>query len=55
MLLADRVALLAGGTLAAVGSHRELLETVPVYRSILSAQPESGRRGPALPDLEVVR
>jgi ATP-binding cassette, subfamily B, bacterial len=30
------VALLEGGTITAVGTHRELLASVPAYRSILS-------------------
>lgn len=36
--LADRVALLSGGTIAAVGTHSNLLETVPEYRAILSQE-----------------
>lgn len=45
VLLADRVALLgpaAGGghTVAAVGTHRELLESHPPYRSLLSQSPD---------------
>jgi ATP-binding cassette subfamily B protein len=35
--LADRVALLADGRIAAVGTHSELLATVPAYRAVLSA------------------
>ncbi|MGH3548841.1 MAG: ABC transporter ATP-binding protein [Pseudonocardiaceae bacterium] len=35
--LADRVALLAGGRIEAVGTHSELLAEVPEYRRILSA------------------
>jgi ATP-binding cassette, subfamily B, bacterial len=35
--LADRVALLSGGRIAATGSHTELLATVPEYRAVLSA------------------
>jgi ATP-binding cassette subfamily B protein len=35
--LADRVALLAGGRIAAVGTHAELLAQVPEYRRLLSA------------------
>ncbi|MGI8696518.1 MAG: ABC transporter ATP-binding protein [Mycobacteriales bacterium] len=38
VLLADRVALLQDGTITAVGTHSELLETVPAYRAILSQQ-----------------
>jgi ATP-binding cassette subfamily B protein len=38
VLLADRVALLAGGTIAAVGTHRELLDTVPAYRALLAQE-----------------
>lgn len=38
MLLADRVAMLSGGTITHVGSHAELLETVPAYRELLSAE-----------------
>lgn len=36
--LADRVALLADGRIAAVGTHSELLATVPDYRAVLSAE-----------------
>jgi ATP-binding cassette subfamily B protein len=35
--LADRVALLQDGVIAAVGTHSELLATVPAYRDVLSA------------------
>jgi ATP-binding cassette subfamily B protein len=38
VLLADRVALLDGGTLAAVGTHTELLATVPAYRDLLAQE-----------------
>jgi len=34
--LADRVALLQDGELVAVGTHSELLATVPEYRAVLS-------------------
>jgi len=37
VLLADRVAMLSGGTISHVGAHTELLETVPEYRELLSA------------------
>jgi ATP-binding cassette, subfamily B, bacterial len=36
--LADRVALLQDGILVAVGTHTELLNTVPAYRAVLSAE-----------------
>jgi ATP-binding cassette, subfamily B, bacterial len=39
--LADRVALLHDGRIAAVGTHSQLLATVPRYRSVLSATPEA--------------
>jgi ATP-binding cassette, subfamily B, bacterial len=39
--LADRVALLVDGEIAAVGTHSELLATVPEYRSVLSASADS--------------
>jgi ATP-binding cassette subfamily B protein len=38
--LADRVALLRDGVIEAVGTHAELLETVPAYRDVLSAAAE---------------
>ena len=38
VLLADRVALVQDGTIAHVGTHSELLETVPAYRQLLSAE-----------------
>ncbi len=37
VLLADRVAMLSGGTITHTGSHAELLATVPEYRNLLSA------------------
>ncbi len=37
VLLADRVALLADGVIAAVGTHSELLATEPRYRDLMSA------------------
>jgi ATP-binding cassette subfamily B protein len=35
--LADRVALLSDGEIVAVGTHSELLASVPEYRAVLSA------------------
>jgi ATP-binding cassette subfamily B protein len=37
VLLADRVALLDGGVITAVGTHHELLATEPRYRELMSA------------------
>ncbi|MFC4146134.1 ABC transporter ATP-binding protein [Micromonospora mangrovi] len=37
--LADRVALLHDGRIAAVGTHSQLLADVPAYRAVLSARP----------------
>ncbi len=38
--LADRVALLQNGTITHIGTHSELLATVPAYRAVLSAEAE---------------
>ena len=38
--LADRVALLEGGTITAVGTHSELMATVPAYAAVLSQHAE---------------
>lgn len=38
--LADKVALLDGGTIVAVGTHHDLMESEPLYRSILSEEAE---------------
>jgi ATP-binding cassette, subfamily B, bacterial len=40
VLLADRVALLQNGTVTHVGTHAELLATVPAYRYLLAADDE---------------
>jgi ATP-binding cassette, subfamily B, bacterial len=46
VLLADRVALLADGVIAAVGSHAELLATEPRYHDLMSSDHlEGGHRG----------
>jgi ATP-binding cassette, subfamily B, bacterial len=42
VMLADRVALLAHGVIAAVGSHRELLASQPRYRSLMSGSVDEG-------------
>ncbi|MEH1012287.1 ABC transporter ATP-binding protein [Micromonospora sp. CPCC 206060] len=51
--LADRVALLADGRIAAVGTHSELLATVPAYRAVLSAAPTASAGDPD--DVDLVR
>ncbi|TML37181.1 MAG: ABC transporter ATP-binding protein [Actinobacteria bacterium] len=38
--LADRVAFLEGGTIAAVGTHSELMERIPAYRHVLAQEVE---------------
>jgi ATP-binding cassette subfamily B protein len=42
--LADRVAFLDGGRIAALGTHSHLLDTVPEYRRVLSADAEQQER-----------
>ncbi|MGW1160678.1 ABC transporter ATP-binding protein [Streptomyces sp. NPDC002519] len=42
VLLADRVALLSGGRIAAVGTHQELLRTNAEYAHLMSGRPEHG-------------
>ena len=53
VLLADRVALLRDGVIAAVGTHSELLATEPAYRELMSADPlgdtdDDGRAAPGV-------
>jgi ATP-binding cassette, subfamily B, bacterial len=45
VLLADRVALLEGGIISALGTHRELLAGHPRYRDLMSAVPLPGEPG----------
>ena len=40
VMLADQVALLQNGTITHVGTHAELLATVPAYRTLLAAEEE---------------
>jgi ATP-binding cassette subfamily B protein len=40
VLIADRVALLSGGRISAIGTHSELLATVPAYRELLASESE---------------
>jgi len=35
---ADRIVVLDGGTIAACGSHRELMASSPIYRDIYDSQ-----------------
>ncbi|MFE2325844.1 ABC transporter transmembrane domain-containing protein [Streptomyces sp. NPDC059385] len=51
---ADRVVLIDGGTVAATGTHRELLGTEPRYRAVVTRETEEEQRlaGLHLPDLE---
>ena len=52
VLLADRVALLAGGVIAAVGTHSELLATEPRYCHLMSGDDrDAGDDGRAAPGL----
>ncbi|MFN2462666.1 MAG: ABC transporter ATP-binding protein [Candidatus Dormibacteria bacterium] len=44
LLLADRVALLDGGRIVAVGTHQELLRNAPLYRQLISQDSGSGGR-----------
>ena len=39
---ADRIIVLDGGTIAAEGDHKTLLETSPVYRDIYESQLKRG-------------
>ncbi len=53
VLLADRVALLAGGVIAAIGTHHELLASQERYRNLMSADDlddsdDDGRSAPGL-------
>ncbi|HEX5566515.1 MAG TPA: ABC transporter ATP-binding protein, partial [Streptomyces sp.] len=45
VLLADRVALLSGGRIAAVGTHPELLRSSAEYRHLMTGDQETGVQG----------
>lgn len=47
--LADRVALLSGGRVAAVGTHTELLRTSPEYRHLMTGEPLLAGQAPQGP------
>ncbi|WP_327190632.1 ABC transporter ATP-binding protein [Streptomyces xinghaiensis] len=49
VLLADRVALLSGGRITAVGTHQELLRSDPEYRTLMSGDPQDPASGDATP------
>ena len=42
VMLADRVALLVDGRIAALGTHSELMATVPAYRDLLTSREDGG-------------
>jgi ATP-binding cassette subfamily B protein len=44
LALADRVALIDGGTVVAVGAHRDLLKSNDLYRALLSQEYEASRQ-----------
>ncbi|WP_308189784.1 ABC transporter ATP-binding protein [Streptomyces sp. WAC 00631] len=49
VLLADRVALLSGGRITAVGTHQELLRRDPEYRTLMSGDPQDPASGDGTP------
>ncbi|MEU4354065.1 ABC transporter ATP-binding protein [Streptomyces virginiae] len=53
---ADRVVLIDGGTVAAVGTHRELLHREPLYRAVVTRETDEEQRlaGLGLTELEEV-
>jgi ATP-binding cassette subfamily B protein len=50
VLLADQVALLADGVIAALGTHQELLAARPRYRELMSGAAAGRQPGPAAPE-----
>jgi ATP-binding cassette subfamily B protein len=47
LALADRVALIDGGTIVATGTHTELMKSNDLYRALLSQDYESSVQVPA--------
>ena len=52
VMLADRVAMLSEGTITHIGTHSELLRTVPEYRELLSAEFNNDKELAELDELE---
>jgi ATP-binding cassette subfamily B protein len=52
VLLADQVALLADGVIAALGTHQELLAAEPRYLELMSGGPDGREPGPAADDAD---
>ncbi len=46
VMLADRVALLTEGRIAAIGTHSELMATVPAYRDLLASREDGSPAAP---------
>jgi ATP-binding cassette subfamily B protein len=44
LALADRVALIDGGTVVAIGTHTELMKSNELYRALLSQEYETSRK-----------
>ncbi|MFD5465550.1 ABC transporter ATP-binding protein [Kitasatospora sp. NPDC127059] len=55
VLLADRVAVLADGRIAAVGTHQELLRDCPHYRELMSGEAALVPEGPFVAEKEPTR
>ncbi|MGI8578881.1 MAG: ABC transporter ATP-binding protein [Nocardioidaceae bacterium] len=55
VMLADKVALLDGDTITHVGSHHELLESVPAYRDLLAADADTDAQLAAFEDEGALR
>ena len=51
VMLADRVALMVDGRVAAIGTHSELMRTVPAYRDLLASGDEGESRAVPAPSV----